>query len=408
MIFILSSAADGLSNRVIGREGSMAKSSVLNVMISSRCNDKYPAGEGGRPLSEIRKELKKEIERLNVFRRKMFEVWINEETPPQGGTWDSSEVCLRAVVDCDILIVLYNGNAGWAQEEGENGICHAEWDKGLSQAPGKVWMIDISDEKSLAELKKLKRNARFQEYRKTQTPFRGGEVKTVDDLKTRVKEALSDALISLAQAGVRESSRGRFDHGDALNWSRLDFVAREQEMLKILRGAISQRSGSRTEGKNVVVRLADTNILLVPHAIPASFSIGPAKEMVGQPFLHDHELADELTDDCGGPVHVIACYKTATEAQAIKLLGFPDATVVPTLFGIFVADNIQKVQFAFIANCRDETNTRQGIQYLFTWLAQSGEEVYVAERAIARAKIVHVIAEEARTKSGASVKETFA
>ena len=77
----------------------MAKSSSLRVMISSRCNDNFPAGEGGQPLSEIRRELKKEIERLKVFRKKMFEVWINEEMPPQGGNWDSTDVCLRAVDD---------------------------------------------------------------------------------------------------------------------------------------------------------------------------------------------------------------------------------------------------------------------------------------------------------------------
>ena len=93
-------------------------------------------------------------------------------------------------------------------------------------------------------------------------------------------------------------------------------------------------------------------------------------------------------------MHIIACHKTATEAQAIKLLGFPDATVVSDSFGIFVADNIQKVQFAFIVNCRDETNTRQRAQQLFDWLAETGEEVLVAERGKARARIVRAIAKE--------------
>lgn len=372
----------------------MAKSSRLKVMISSRCKDIFPAGDGGQPLTEIRKELKEEIESLAVFDRPVFEVWINEDAPPQGGSWDSWDVCLRAVRDCDILLVLSNGNAGWAQEGGEIGICHAELMAGLSQAPGKVRVVDMGNIKP-DDTDQGKRNARFQKYLATQSLFRGGDVKTVDDLKTRAKEALYEALISLAQAGVRESSRGPTGYGDALYWSRLDFASREQEMLRMLRAAISQRSGSRLEGGNMVVRLADTEILLVPHAIPAAFSIGPAKEMVGQPFLRDHELVNELAGDLGGPVHIIACHKTATESQAIKLLGFPDATVVTTPFGVFVADNIQKVQFAFIANCRDETNTRHGVQRFFTWLAQSGEEAYFAARARARARIVHAIAREA-------------
>jgi hypothetical protein len=45
----------------------MAKSSKLRVMISSRCDDKFPA-HPGRPLSEIRKKLKMEIEALEVVR----------------------------------------------------------------------------------------------------------------------------------------------------------------------------------------------------------------------------------------------------------------------------------------------------------------------------------------------------
>src|SRR5205085_3247372 len=113
-----------------------------------------------------------------------------------------------------------------------------------------------------------------------------------------------------------------------------------------------------------------------------------AKEMVGQPFLRDHELVESLKGSRGGPVHVIACHKTATEAQATRLLGFPDATVVSSPFGVFVADNIQKVQFAFIVNCRDETNTRHGAQRFFKWLSETGEEALVASRAIARARIV--------------------
>ena len=92
----------------------MAKSSKLRVMISSRCDDSFPANPKGRPLSDIRKDLKAEVEALEVFGKPIVEVWINEDIPPQGGTWDSWDVCLKAVKDCDVLIALSNGNAGWA------------------------------------------------------------------------------------------------------------------------------------------------------------------------------------------------------------------------------------------------------------------------------------------------------
>ena len=344
--------------------------------------------------SVIRKELKTEIEALEIFGKKMFEVWINEETPPQGGTWDSWDVCLQAVKDCDILLALSNGIAGWAKDGGEIGICHGELMTGLSQAPGKVRLIALGDV-TVSKTAEGARNGLFQEYVKRQSLFRGGTVKTEDALKATVKEALHDALLSLAQAGVRESSKGRFHSGQALDWSRLDFSTRRAEMRRVLRDAMRQRAGAIDDGDHLIVKLAGADIVLVPDAIPAAITVGAAREMVGQPFLHDYELFQVLQKkQRGGPVHIIGCHKGATEAQATKLLGFPDATVVSAPFGVFVADNIQKVQFAFIVNCRDEANTRHGVQRFFEWLAQTGEESLVAERAKARTRIVSAIAKE--------------
>ena len=373
----------------------MAKSSKLCVMISSRCDDKFPVAPSGRPLSEIRKELKAEIEVLEVFGKKVFEVWINEETPPQGGTWDSWEVCLQAVNDCDILVVLSNGNAGWAKDGGDIGICHAELITALARAPGKVRLIALGNIPVMKTAEGV-RNHRFQGYVKTQSLFRGSAVTTEGALKARVKEAVHDALLALAQAGVRESSKGRFHSGQALDWSRLDFRGRRAEMRRVLRDAMRQRAGSSDDGDHLIVELAGTDVVLVPDAIPAAITIGAAKEMVGQPFLRDHELYRVVKGKRGGPVHVIGCHKNATETQATKLLGFPDATVVNAPFGVFVADNIQKVQFAFIVNCRDDATTRHGVQRFFEWLAQTGEEALVAERAKARARIVSAIAKEVR------------
>ncbi len=374
----------------------MARSSKLKVMISSRCNDNFPPDPDGHPLSEIRRNLKKEIEELEVFSKKVFEVWINEETPPQGGSWDSWDVCIQAVKDCDILIALSNGNAGWTKESGGIGICHAELMTAISQAPGKVRLIDLGKftTKNSEDSKEEARNKRFQDYISVQSLFRGDTVLTESALKDRVKEALHDALISLAQAGVRESSKGKFHSGQALDWSRLDFQKRREEIRRVLHDAMNQRTGSRDESGHLIVKFGGKEILVVPDAIPAAITVGAAKEMVGQPFLRDHELHQVLKGRRGGPIHVIGCHKNATEAQATKLLGFPDATVITPPFGVFVADNIQKMQFAFIVNCRDETTTRHGVQRFFEWLEQTGEDTFVANRAMARARIVAAIAKE--------------
>ena len=56
----------------------MAASRKIRIMISSRCNDGFPAGTKASPaLSVVRKELKREIEAQELFGEKRFEVWIN-------------------------------------------------------------------------------------------------------------------------------------------------------------------------------------------------------------------------------------------------------------------------------------------------------------------------------------------
>jgi hypothetical protein len=375
----------------------MATSSRLKVMISSRCNDPFPAG-AANTLTDIRRELKNEIEAVEIFGKKVFEVWINEDAPPKGGTWDSWDVCLEAVADCDILLVISNGNAGWAKGAGEVGICHAELMAGLSRSPGKVSLIAL-DPVSSKDPEQAARNKRFQGYVATQSLFRGGNVRSVSDLKARVKEALHDATITLVQRGVRESSKGKYHSGEALDWSRLDFAARQEAMVRVLRHALNGRHKAADIEPAVSVPVAGTPIYFLPTAVPAALTISAAREMVGQPFLRDHEIFPILSSRKeAGPVHLIACHKTVTEAQALRLLGFPDATVVSAPFGVYVADDVQKIQMILIANCRDETTTRHGVQRVFEWLEQTGEADRLARRAQSRTNIIKAISVERASK----------
>jgi hypothetical protein len=372
----------------------MAKSAKLRVMISSQCLTPFPLAQEETTLSDIRQSLRTEIESLKIAGKLAFEVWINEETDPQGGTWDSWDVCMQAVQDCDILIVLSTGHAGCGKTGEDIGICHAELMTGLSVAPAKVRLIDLGKVK-ITSNGEGKRNKLFQDYVDNQSLFRGGTVSTIGDLKSRVKDALHDAVIKLTQAGVSQASKGKFHHGAALDWSRMSFEKRQQAMVEVLRNALGGRENSEEADGQILISLGKPKTLVSLHAIPAALSIAAAKEKVGQPFLEDHLRAETLSNKkCGGPLHIIACHRTATELQATKLLGFPDATVVSAPFGVFVADDIQKIQFAFVVNCRDESTTRHGIQRFFEWLEQTGENELVALRAKSRASIVKAIARE--------------
>ncbi|MCP5523410.1 MAG: hypothetical protein H7A46_17885 [Verrucomicrobiales bacterium] len=376
----------------------MATSNRIRIMISSQCKAPFPLKDPKAPrLSEIRLELKQAIEAVDVFGEKAFEVWINEVVPPKGGRWDSWDTCLQAVKDCDILLVLCNGNAGWAKAGGDIGICHAELSTGLSVAPGKVWLISLGNI-PCDNSPEGRRNKRFQEYVALQSQFRGGEVQTVAELKQRVNEALHEAVIDLMQRGVREASRGKFHSGQALDWSRLDFAGRQREIVRVLRDALLSRPSASEAGGNLFLKLGGGEVLFLANAIPAALSVGAAKEMVGQPFLKDHRLAPALTGKRSGPVHVIGCHKGVTETQATRLLGFPDAEVVGAPFGVYVADGIQQIQLAFLKDCRDEATTRHNVQRFLEWLEQTGEATHLTRRAVSRAKIVKAIAAELEPK----------
>ena len=321
----------------------------------------------------------------------VFEIWINEDEPPEPGTKDSWDLCLDAVRTADLVLVLYNGNAGWARSSGDIGICHAELMTALAESPGKVSLISLipTDDrlKPASDRDKL-----FQSYVDQVNLFRGSTIATPDDVLSEAKRAIREAVVSLTSQGAREVKKSRFNTGPALDWSRLDFLQRQAIMKRVVIDALVARGKDVADG--ALVTVAGKKVLFVAHAIPAAMNVSSARELVGQPFLKDHVMAPVLKRSLAGPVHVIACHRSVSEGQARALLGFPDATIVSGAFGVYVSDNIQKMQICLIANCRDESSTRHGVQRLFEWLNQTGEDVLLAKRALSRSRIVGAIAKE--------------
>ena len=196
----------------------------------------------------------------------------------------------------------------------------------------------------------------------------------------------------MVSRGVKEAHKERFDVGDALDWTRLSYSERKRSMERSVNDTLITMGG-KVGDDGVVVEVGDKPVLIVPHGVPAAMSVAAAREMVGQPFLHDHKYATLLDAlDADGPVHFIACHRNVTEAQAIKQLGFPDATIVTTSFGIYVADRVQKIQLVFLKNCRDQRCVQQSMQSAFEWFDESGEGEHFGRRASERRQIVETIA----------------
>jgi len=346
-------------------------------------------------LSAIRLQLKQELEAVHLLDdSQLFEVWINEDAPPVEGSTDSWDTCLEQVRQADIVLVLYNGSSGWAKEGGDVGICHAELMTALSTAAAKIRLIELTPLHPIGSGATQARNQRFRDYVAAQSLFRGAVANNADEVRQRCREALREAVPEMVHLGLREARKGKFHTGTALEWNRLDFAQRKNVMETSLKSALLERAGSQQEGEHVFVQIDGRPVLTLCHGIPAAMTVAAAREMVGQPFLRDHAIVEALAGQRVGPLHVIACHRTITEAQAIRVLGFPDATLVSAPFGVYLADDTHKIQLLFIANCRDDTAVRHGVQRLFDWLDQSGEAPLLRGRATSRKRIIRSIANE--------------
>jgi hypothetical protein len=203
---------------------------------------------------------------------------------------------------------------------------------------------------------------------------------------------------------VRRRLGAGFDMGNALDWSKLDFTARKQKieavLLDFLKGLGGKKAAPQAANaeRGVVAAIDRTRVLWCVHAIPAATSIAAARELVGQPFVHDYRAVPVMNQSRSvGPVHLIGCHKSITESQALKIRGVADCTLVKTDFGIYLADSIQKIQMLFLANCRDLTATQSAITEMFHWLDDSDEKEAIVNRAQSRKKILKAIAKEMET-----------
>ena len=381
----------------------MPKSEKIRVMISSRCNATIPYK--GKPvlLSELRKLLKKDIEALVLWsgQNTLCDCWINEDSSGSelNETW--WERCLRESRQADVVIVLYNGESGGSIKKEPMGICHAELEAVLTTQSKKVRGIPLP----LADLPKDKLQRTCDEVFRayvTNLDIFGPQANTGEELIERVHQEVRDAVITLVQNAAVTPDLARSNIGPALAWHRLSYAGREramraevQEVLEDVEGTKAGNSEPREgEWMTVWLIIGGKKILAALHAVPAVLSQSAAREKVGQPFLWDHTLHADLAAGDGGPLHIVACYKGATESQALKMLGFPDATVVPGRFGLHVADSVQKIQIVLLKNCESPTATRSAVTAWLEWLQRSAEDRLVAARAVARKRIIAAIAEE--------------
>jgi hypothetical protein len=366
----------------------------LRIMLSSRVDDPASSLPDRTTLRELRDHLKQRIEAVTLpgADERLFDVFVNEGEAALAGDGDVERHCREQIQRADIVLVLYNGSAGWASH-GLEGICHLELRAAMDSAPHKVRIIrlPLTAQPSAADLK-------FRAYAESQHPFATDKAyDTTAAIAEQCHKALRTAIVTMVAERAREGSlRAARSRGDAFSWARLSMTERASEMRRAASGAlVDARAGELVPEDDTLVALpwGVASILLRVGAVPGSMSTAAARERVGQPFLRDHELAPHLTPGRAGPVHLVVVQGGASETQAAKQLGSPDATIVPTDFGVYVADEVQKVQMIFLARCIDASAIFGRVQSLLNWLDATQEGDRLAQRAADRARVVALLAE---------------
>ena len=380
---------------------------LIKVMISSRCSDKIKLYGEEQEYSILRREIKKAIIFQKLFKEQFFDVWINEDSNASPGDHDTTEVCLQKVDWADLLIVLFNGNAGWISAEPNIGICHDEFRRAWDTDRSKILVIKLPGAKENAS--KSAQNKTFYDFVESLNRFRGGDVKDGDEAIKKVLETLHETIINIFRRGKSEALGGRSDLGQALDWSLKDYSSRQKAIQSVIKDSLDFSSIPIPDFSECGVYLKrngsikdetpkDHMVLALIHAIPDSMSVAAAREMVGRPFYRDYDYCDYLSGKnkvkAIGPIHFIGCYKNVTETQVRNLVGLPDIVLIASDFGVYMHDKVHHTQLVFLAGCRDKPDTQDTVAKFLDWLKDSGETSMIITSAYSRKEIITAIKKE--------------
>lgn len=229
-------------------------SELLRVMISSRVNDRV----GGVPLREIRNRIKDRLS-TRLFDTDLYRVTVNEAERLDNAQ-SIVEACRALIRSHDIIIALYNGNAGSVVDNTAPGpgigICHLELAEAQNIAPARLRIVGLP-----LSPRPTPTDIAFRAFvDQMQLWSEPRDDMTADEVVQIATEAVAQATVDLARRGAQDARQGAYGSGEALNWSRLDLQARGgvmlDEMEVTLKFTAGDRAGVLPLGRRVTVRLA--------------------------------------------------------------------------------------------------------------------------------------------------------
>lgn len=358
----------------------------IRIFISSKVNPVFEGlDEKDYTIGKLRAYLKSELEKEMFIGVKCISVILNEEGFEQDFTEDAFNACIKQVSKADIIVILYNGDAGWAPEKklNYNGICHEEYLAAVKDHPGMTFGINISGyfKKSKYSTEQKQRNRTFQDdidslYRFHEYAEAKTTVELQDYILRHVRGYISQSIEQAFQA-KKEVDKSNIIFGKTLDWSKLSYKERANQL--------KHYADKAFEGFD-----AFKDIIIEHNVIPDNMSVPEARNYIQRPFLYDHDLITG-SKKRKGVIHIISVYGNATESQIKNLVGHPDITVIKTPFGYYLWEQTSHIQIFFLINYRNPNVIRTRMHQVEIWLKSSKELQKVQQRSLARYSILKAI-----------------
>lgn len=360
----------------------------LKIFLSSRVNSVSNSGQLDRSftLGEMRKFLRDELEKETLLDEQVWDVVINETDFNSPIATNAFDNCMNKMRESNVIIILYNGEAGWGITEESNGICHEEFLIAVNEFSQMAFMLDLRKYFQLPEDDpNSERNRNFaldirDNFYHIETPW--DNITTVEGLFLFVLSQVKKYLLKAVEFSFATQKRvvsATSVFGETLDWSKLSYPEREEELEDLLKRAFSTLPNF-------------DDVIKAFHAIPDHMSVADARNRIGRPFVYEHRLLDGETLK-SGVVHFVGVYGNATEIQAKSLVGYPDITVIKTSFGYYLWEKNVHIQIFFIRNCINPQTVLTRLSEVIVWLNESREKPRILKRANARYSILRAINE---------------
>ncbi len=361
----------------------------LKIFLSSRVNSAFTGLDEKFTLQDLRAFLRKELELATFLDEKLLEVVINELNFKSTIAKNAFDNCMDKMRSCNIIIILYNGQAGWSVTGNDttNGICHEEFLVAASDFSDMTFAVNLSHFfEPETDPEEIKKNEAFKNDINSSFPHMETiSAKTIGELKANVLTQVKQYILTAIEKSFetqKEKVSGSGVFGATLNWSKMSYSEREMA----LKSGLDKGISAMKEFKGIVKAY---------HAVPDNMSVADARNMIGRPFIDEHTLIENVKEK-SGVIHFIGVYGNATEVQVKNLVGYPDLAVIKAPFGFYLWEKNMQIQMFFLVKCINPNSVGTRISELINWLSGSREGSKITARAKARFLVLDAVNKAAK------------